>query len=233
MDEALQQNLNEPNKWFSNLYERFNNDVQLLFEKETLWESCLNCPDGQCCQRVTIPVMGPEWDNIIKYVKSNFNRINKRRFETNVERGRFSCPFFFRNSCAVYSVRPWSCRIYPYTISFFKSLITFQNGDFFAPSCSSLAPKFGIKTKNSIRYEPTILERLPNSNLVNIQINPNLSFWIIDITKYQDEYENKMPKNEDGTLLGDSMHNWVGIPKLLRDSRKINQSKFLYLLGLE
>ena len=225
--------MNESHEWLFNLYERFNNDVQLLLKKETLWKYCSNCPDGHCCQRITIPVMSPEWNEIITYIKSNFTKSDKRRFETNVEKGRYSCPFLFHNRCAVYSVRPWSCRIYPYTISFFKSLITFQNGEFISLNCLSLAPKFGVKQNKTILYEPTILERLPNSNLINIRINPNLSFWIIDITQYQDEYENNMPKNEDGTLLGDSMHNWGRFPKLLRDSRKINQSKFLELLGLE
>ena len=90
-----------------------------------------------------------------------------------------------------------------------------------------------VKTRKIIRYKPAILDRLPNSNLVKIQINPALSFWIIDITQYQDEYENKMPKNEVGTLLGDDMHHWVGLTKYLRDAREINQSKFLELLGLD
>lgn len=225
--------MDDLSEWLSNLYDRFNSDVQALFEKEPIWKSCSNCPDGHCCQRETVPVMTPEWDNIIKYVKCNFTKLNKLRFEKNVDRGRLPCPFLLHNRCAVYSVRPWSCRIYPYTISFHKSPTTIQNGDFFAPYCPSLAPKFGVKVKQLIRYTPVILDRLRNSNLVKIQINPNLSFWIIDITQYQDEYENKMPKNEVGTLLGDDMHRWVGLIKYLKDARKINQSKFLELLGLD
>ena len=225
--------MDESTEWLSKLYERFENDIQMLFQKEPLWKDCSNCSDGYCCQRETVPVMSPEWDNIIKYVKSNFTNIDKRRFETNVDKERLACPFLFHNRCAVYPIRPWSCRIYPYTISFHNSPTTTQSGDFFTPYCPTLAPIFGTKVRQIVRCEPAILGRLENSNLIQIQIDTTQPFMVIDITQYQNQYENNMPKNEFGTLLGDDMHKWVGLIKYLRDARKINQSKFLKLLGLD
>lgn len=225
--------MNDATQQLSSLYDKFNADVQLLLEKEPLWRVCSTCPDGHCCRRETVPVMGLEWDNIIRYLKSSFTKANKRIFQTNVDKGGLPCPFLIHDRCSVYSVRPWSCRIYPYTISFHTSLITSQSGTFYAPYCPTLAFPTGGKIGQLISYQPDVLNRLPDSRLVNVQINQNQSFWLIDITSYQSEYETFMPKNEYGTLFGDDMHKWVGLIKYLRDTGKIDQSKFLESLGLD
>lgn len=225
--------MDESYAWLSQLYEDFDKDVQSLMEIEPLWHTCSSCPDGFCCQRETVPVMTPEWNKIVQYVRATFGPIQKRRYEQNIERQRIQCPFLVRNRCGVYSVRPWSCRIYPYTISFYHSDITNQKGDFIAPHCPNLAQRFDTQVGKIIHYKSTILERAQNINLVKIKIETEKTFWILDITRYQEAYERQMPKNELGVLEGDHMHNWVGLAKYARDTKFIDYNKYMEILGLD
>jgi len=226
-------NSSELTEWLLNLYERLEKDVRLLSEEEPFWKVCHDCTDGYCCQKNAIPVMSMEWDMVTRYVKKTFSNRNKGRLMDNIESKRIWCPFLFSGKCSVYPVRPWSCRIYPYVISFHSSKITFQTGYISLPLCRSLAKSFGIKVGEIAFLAPEILSRHTSGKLVKCSLEKPRPLWYVDATDYFAEYENNMPKNESGVLDGDDMHRWVELPKYLRDIGKISQQKFREVLGLD
>jgi Fe-S-cluster containining protein len=222
VDELLERTLD--------IYARFENDVQHLHEIETMWKPCTQCTDGYCCKVETVPVMKHEWERIVQFVKTGMPASEKRRLQTNIDKGKPKCPFLMRERCAVYPVRTWTCRIYPYTISTYRIA---HKGEFIVPYCAAYAAIFGSKENRLEAYPPQIIEKLEGSNLVKIRIKDKLEFWVIDITAYAEEFAALLPKTEKGVMDGDDMHNWVGVVKYLRDNRQIDQSKFLELLGLD
>jgi Fe-S-cluster containining protein len=222
MDELVERTLD--------IYARFEIEVRRLHEMEPLWNACQDCQDGYCCKRETVPVMKHEWERIVEFVKSNFSEGQKRRLQTNIEKGKPKCPFLMRERCAVYPARTWTCRIYPYTVSHQRVA---HNGEFIAPYCSAYAPLFGSREDCLDAFQYTVRERIENTNLIKIRINDQLEFWVIDITTYAVQFAALLPRNEKGVMDGDDMHNWAGVVKLLRDRRQIDQTKFLELLGLD
>ena len=220
-------------EWLRHFYRRFDNDVRILLSQEPLWKACHSCHDGYCCRKEEIPVMGEEWNLVTDYVRRELSKRSKDRFLANIESERIQCPFLFGHRCAVYPVRPWACRIFPYTISFYRSPITFQSGGIFLPYCPTLAPLFGVKQDDKLYCQPEVVERFENGRLVKCQLEKLGLLWLIDISEYFREYEERLPKNEWGTLDGDRMHNWVGLPKLLRDTGVIDEGKFRGSLGLD
>ncbi|HSW58819.1 MAG TPA: YkgJ family cysteine cluster protein [Dehalococcoidales bacterium] len=212
------------------IYARFEEDVRRLHAIEPLWQPCTNCSDGYCCKNETVPVMQHEWERIVKFVRSEMPENQKRRLQTNVDRGRPKCPFLMRERCSVYPVRAWTCRIYPYTISQHRAN---HPGKFIAPFCPAYAQVFGSKEHDLAAYQPEIVQKLTDCPLVEIRIKDNLKFWVIDISFYAAEIWAALPRNDKGVMDGDDMHNWMGVVKYLRDSRRIDHSRFLNLLGLD
>jgi len=225
-------NSSELVEWLLNFYERFEKDVRLLLEEEPFWRICHDCPDGYCCQRNAIPVMTIEWDIVTNHIKKTFSNRNKGRLMDSIESKRIRCPFLFSGKCSIYPVRPWSCRIYPYVISFYSSETTFQTGYINLPPCPSLASSFGIEVGEMVFCAPEILLRHANGKLVKCSLEKPQPLWYINVTDYFAEYENNMPKNDAGVLDGSDMHAWLDFIKYLRDTGKISQQKFRELLGL-
>lgn len=229
---APKMSLSEIGEWLLEFFQRFDDEVKLLLKEEPFWEVCHQCPDGYCCSKPTLPIMGEEWLLIQDYVKQNFSRQSKKRLLENIERARLQCIFLFGNRCSVYSVRPWACRIYPYTISFHTSPITFQVGGVALPSCPTLASAFGLKQDQLFFHYPNVLSR-HSSRLVKCKLKKHKPLWLIDGSDYFRKYEAKMPKNEEGTLDGSNMHEWVEFAKLAKQKGYIDNSKFLSSFGLD
>ncbi len=211
------------------IYARFEKEVGRLHQIEPLWQPCNDCTDGYCCRSETVPVMKHEWERIINFVKTEMPDNQKRRLQTNIEKGKPKCPFLMRERCAVYAVRTWTCRIYPYTISSHRAA---HQGEFIVPYCAAYAATFGSRENRLEAYRPQIIQKMEGTNLVKIRIKDSLEFWVIEISAYSAEFAAMLPRNEKGLMDGDDMHNWAGIVKYLRDNRKIDQAKFLELLGL-
>jgi Fe-S-cluster containining protein len=219
--------------WLTQFYERFDEEVRLLLNKEPFWRICSSCPDGDCCRRIRVPVMSPEWENIVAYVKKNFSERNKNRYFKNVISQKAKCPFLFGNRCSVYSVRPWSCRIYPYVVSFYSTPLVIQSGNFIAPSCPTLAKPFGVIEGTISLCRAIPLEKDETGRLFKCQLERPRPLWMIDASDYFQEYDNNMPRNEDGKLDGWDMDDWVRFPLYLNYAGEITQTKFLELLGLD
>jgi Fe-S-cluster containining protein len=212
------------------IYTQFEAEVQLLHLKEPLWHSCQACPDGYCCRNEKVPVMKHEWERLIHFVKNEMPANHKRRLESQIDKGKSKCPFLMHDRCMVYPVRAWTCRIYPYTISTHRIA---HAGNFIAPYCNAYRGIFSIREGPLESFPYVVLETADDSHLVKIRINDQHEFWVIDITEYALEFYRLLPKDAKGVLDGDDMHNWVGAVRYLRDSRRIDQSKFLELLGLD
>lgn len=225
--------LTEIARWLSDFYERFDHEVRLLLEEEPFWKVCYQCSDGYCCSKPVLPIMSPEWSLIQNFIKENFSPQDKHRLLQNIESTRLQCIFLFDNRCSVYQVRPWICRIFPHTISFFSSAITFQVGGIALPNCPNLARAFGLKVDETFFQYPTVVARSSINKLVKCKLKKHKPLWLIDGTEYWREYEGKMPKNEDGTLDGWNMHQWVDFAKLARNKGYFDENKFLEYFGLD
>lgn len=225
--------MSEINDWLIQLYKRFDKEVQLLLSKEPFWNICHSCPDGYCCRKSKIPVMSLEWDNITAYVKENFSKRNKDRYLENVMSQKIQCPFLFDNRCSVYPVRPWSCRIYPYIVSFYSTPLVIQSGSFIQPSCPTLAKSFGVTQGEISLIRAVVLEKDETGRLLKCQLQKPRPLWLIDASDYFQEYVESMPKNENGILDGWSMHEWVGFTVYMKNTGAITQAKLLEVLGLD
>jgi Fe-S-cluster containining protein len=212
------------------IYSEFEKEVQVLHLRETLWHPCTACPDCYCCRHETVPVMTHEWERIVSFVKKEMPARQKRRLESQVDKGKPKCPFLMNERCSVYPARAWTCRIYPYTISNYRIAHASQ---FIAPYCRAYQTIFNAREGKLEAFPYEVLEKEEQCHLVKIRINSQQEFWVIDITEYAQEFHRLLPQNEEGVLDGDDMHNWVGSIRFLRDTRRIDQSKFLELLGLD
>jgi Fe-S-cluster containining protein len=220
------------NDWLIQFYRRFDKEVRLLLSKEPFWKICHQCPDGDCCKKSLIPVMTPEWDNIVEYVKKNFPKRNKERYLENVMSQNIQCPFLFDSRCSVYSVRPWSCRIYPYIVSFYSTPLVIQSGNFIMPSCPTLAQSFGVNQGEISFCKAVSLERDKTGQLFKCQLQQPRPLWLIDASDYFQEYDKNMPKNENGNLEGWNMHQWFEFALHMKDTGEFTETKFLEFLGL-
>ena len=150
-------------RWLPDFFERFDHEVRLLLKEEPFWRGCYKCSDGHCCSKPVLPIMDPEWSLITVFIRESFSPQDKRRLMQNIESTRFRCIFLFSNRCSVYRVRPWICRIFPHTISFFSSPITFQVGGIALPSCPTLAAAFGLKVDQTFFQHPAVVARSSTS----------------------------------------------------------------------
>ena len=225
--------MSEINDWLIQFYKRFNKDVKLLLSKEPFWEICHSCPDGYCCRRSAIPVMTPEWNNIIRYVRDNLTNRNKNRYFKNVMSQEIQCPFLFDNRCLVYPVRPWACRIYPYVVSFYSTPLVIQSGNFIPPSCPTLAKSFGVNQGEITLCKAIPLEKDETRRLLKCQLQQPKPLWLIDASDYFQEYDKNMPKNANGTLEGSNMHEWLECALKMKNTGQITQAKLLKVLGMD
>ena len=183
--------MNDALTWLHDFYRRYEEDTRALFATEPFWQTCGNCPDGDCCTSQTIPVMSPEWDNIVQYVRCNFSQRNKDRLLENIERSGQRCPYLFGRRCAIYPARPFTCRLYPYSISFRDyqdEKIKYESGTFFLPYCKALAEGFGNKIGGEIQVKPEIIERKTEFHLVKLKLDQPCDLWVIDRSDYKREY---------------------------------------------
>lgn len=225
--------LSEVGKWLLDLFQRFDCDIELLLNEEPFWKVCHQCPDGNCCTKPIVPTMGEEWSLIRNFVKERFSVDEKKKLLRNIKAKQLQCIFLVNNRCSIYPVRPWACRIFPYTISFYSSPITKQVGGLALPSCPTLASAFSLKVGELFFHRPPVLYRHSSGRLVKCKLKKHRPLWLIDISEYWHEYEQNMPKNEAGTLEGWNMHEWVGFAKYARETGLINDSKFLEQFGLD
>ena len=112
-----------------NYYERFQNEIKLLYELEPFWRTCLKCPDGYCCTQQTYkgkgyqgnPYLLEDWWLMLQFVRDNFLNEEKIQLIKNIRSNRKNCIFLFDKRCSIHSARPWTSRIHPYTVSFHTS----------------------------------------------------------------------------------------------------------------
>ena len=199
--------MNHLSEWLGDFYVRFDSDIQLLLNEEPFWKVCHSCPDGYCCQKEIVPVMSLEWHLITRYVKEEFSKQSKNRLLENVETKRPQCPFLFSHRCAIYPVRPWACRTYPYTISFQHSPLSLQSGGIVLPRCPTLAPLFQIEPDTIVSCQPEVLDRHESGKIVKCQLPKHQALWLIDASSYFHEYLGEMPKDEVGIPYYDTMNN--------------------------
>jgi Fe-S-cluster containining protein len=229
MDETL--------NWLQDFYRRYEDHTRALFAIEPFWQTCGDCPDGGCCTSQTIPVMSPEWDNIVQHVRCNFSQRNKDRLLENIERGGHRCPYLFGQRCAIYPARPFACRLYPYSISFRDyqdDEIKYESGTFLLPYCKALAEGFGNKIGGEdIQVKPEIVGRKNESHLVKLKLAQPRDLWVIDRSDYNREYTEKMPKAEAGKLDGSDFNVWYQLPMYAYKKGKISEQKLREILGLD
>jgi len=222
----------EVGQWLINFFKRFDSEIQFLYKEEPFWKSCYKCVDSHCCKKPTLPIMAAEWDLIRDFVQEQFLPKNKERLLQKIESPSLECIYLVGNHCSVYPVRPWICRLFPYTISFYSSPITTQVGGIALPSCPTFVQIFGLKVDELFFQYPKVLTRHRGNNLVQCKLKKHRPLWLIDGTEYWREYEREMPKNENGVLDGMNMHEWVGIAKLGRDQGVIEINNYLAYFGL-
>ena len=219
-------------QWLKDFYIRFEREIQLLYEEEPFWKSCVKCTGGHCCMTTSLPIMTVEWDLIQEFVREQFSPIDKGKLLKRIESPGEECIFFFGNHCSVYPVRPYVCRQFPYTISFYSSPISTHVGGITLPSCPTFAHSFGLK-EGEVFFQPLkALNRDISNHLVQCKLKKHRPLWLIDGTEYCREYEREIPKNETGTLEGMTIHDWVRVAKLRRDKGEIEITDYLAYFGL-
>lgn len=229
---AMQMQPSDIGKWLIDFFKRFDSEVQFLYKEEPLWKACYKCLSGHCCSKPVLPIMGAEWDLIRDFVKEQFSPKDKKRLLRKIESLSLECIYLVENRCSVYPVRPWICRLFPYTISFYSSPLTAQVGGIALPSCPTFAPVFGLKINELFFQYPKILTRHSSNRLVKCKLKKHRPLWLIDGTEYWREYEREMPKTANGVLDGMNMHEWVGIAKSGRDQGVIEVNNYLAYFGL-
>jgi Fe-S-cluster containining protein len=229
--------MNNTIDWLQDFYHRYEEDTRALFTIEPFWQTCGACPDSACCIAQTIPVMSPEWDDIVQYVRHKFTQRSKDRLLDNIERGGGRCPYLFGQRCAIYPARPFACRLYPYSISFRDyqdDEIKYESGTFILPYCKALAGSFGTKIGGEdILVKPEIIERQTGSHLAKLKLAQPRHLWVIDRSEYNREYVENMPKAEAGKLDGSDFNVWYQLPMHAYKKGKITGIKLHEILGLD
>jgi Fe-S-cluster containining protein len=204
-------------KWLRDFYQRFEGEIQLLYREEPFWKSCSKCSSNQCCRTTSHPIMTAEWDLVREFVREQLSPANREKISKRIERPGPDCIFLIGNRCSVYPVRPFVCRQYPYTVSFYSSHISANVGGITLPSCPTFASSFGLKVGAVFFQSVRVLDRHGSSHLVRCKLKRHRPLWLIDGTEYCREYERETPKNETGTLEGMELHDWVRLARLRRD----------------
>ena len=224
--------MNELSDWLIDFYRRFDEVIQLLLAEEAFWQPCGFCSEPQCCHSTTVPVTDPEMNLLAGHVRETFDEQQKKVLLSNIEGSSKNCPFLFGGKCSVFPVRPWACRITPYTVSFDDDEPVHNVTSLFLPYCSSLAPHFGQKPGNIVYQEPVVLENHPTAPLVKLGLKTPRPLWFIDGSDYFREYEEKIPESQDEKPQDNSMRNRTDFSRFLRDEGKISEAEFLEGFGL-
>lgn len=224
--------MNEQSNWLTDLYERFDKIIQRLLAEEPFWQPCSTCSEPQCCHSTTVPVTDTEWGLMARHVRDTFDEQQKHTLLSNIESSSRHCPFLFGSKCSVYPVRPWACRITPYTVSFDESDPVRNITGLFLPYCSTLAPYFGQKSGHIVYQEPIVLDRQATGPLVKLGLNIPGPLWFIDGSGCFREYEEKIPESQDEKPQDNSIRNRVDFSRFLRDESRISEAEFLEGFGL-
>jgi Fe-S-cluster containining protein len=217
-------------------YENFDHTTANLFIQEPFWGACSSCTDAYCCKDTNVPVTTLEWELIKSYARDNFSRHNKARYLENAKNKKVSCPFLFGHRCSVYAVRPWVCRMHPYSITLQNENIkeaTFESGTFVLPACPKLSARFGAKPGTLSKVKPDVIESSPLERLVKLNLPDVGDFWVIDRSQFFAEFIELTPKLEDGTVAADVLENFIRLPLSRLAQGKIDERQFNIEIGLE
>jgi Fe-S-cluster containining protein len=217
-------------------YGNFDRTTDNLFVQEPLWNACSSCTDAHCCKNTNVPMTVLEWDLIKSYVRDNFSRHNKSRYLDNVRNKSASCPFLFGHRCSIYAVRPWVCRMHPYTITFRNENIqdaTFEGGTFVLPACPKLSARFGVGLNTLNKVKPYVIENNPMERLAKLNLPEVGDFWVIDRSQFFTEFIELTPKLNDGTVAADILENFIGSPLASLTRGKIGEKQFNVEIGLD
>ena len=187
--------------WLKDFYRRFEAEIGNLYERESFWRTCQNCPDGYCCSHATYialhrasnPYLYEDWWLMLEYIRDNFSAIEKRQLAGQIKAPGQTCIFLFGNRCGLHPVRSWTSRIYPYTVSFRANSRFFLDSQIELPSCPAMAEHFGLKTGQSCLQTVSPQARDAKSNLVLVKLRKYRPLWVIDASTYVQEYESHIP----------------------------------------
>ena len=191
--------------WMCDINARFDEHVKELYKREPFWRLCSTCPDGHCCSKVIFPVLNrkgnpflaEDWWMMLEYARDNFNARDRKQLYQNIVSPRSACIFLFGSRCKIHPSRPWTCRFYPYSISFHINRGRFPIGEIALPSCPAYAPKFGIRTDDTFVQKPQVLLRdETNDKLIQVKLRKRKPLWILDASDYVREYEDMVINRE-------------------------------------
>jgi Fe-S-cluster containining protein len=192
--------------WMRDFNRRFDREVDKLYKTEAFWQRCRKCADGHCCGHIIYPVlnrsgnpfMAEDWWLMLEYAKKHFTPADRKQLYRNILSERSHCIFLFGNRCSVHPGRPWTCRFYPFSISFYEGEGQYPIGEIALPSCPAYASSFNININVQYIQKPAIIARNDsNPFLIQVKLKKHRPLWVLDATNFVEEYEKRAAAKED------------------------------------